>query len=174
MIIEEQNVITLTYELRENNEHGDLLERVESDSPFTFLFGLGHLLPSFEEKLRGLKEGERFSFILTPEESYGESNPANIVEIPRGNFRMEDGGSSDFLTVGTYVTLMDNAGREHIGRIHSVTNDFVKVDLNHAMAGKTLHFQGTILHIRKASPEEMSHQHHHPQEGEAGFMDEEE
>jgi len=174
MTIEEKNVITLTYELRENDEDGELIERVESDSPFTFLFGIGHLLPSFEAKLRGLHAGERFSFTLTPEEAYGESNPANIVEIPRGNFRSEDGGSSDFLTVGTYVTLMDNAGREHIGRIHSVTNDFVKVDLNHAMAGKTLHFHGMILQIRQASEEELSHQHHHPQQGESGFMEDEE
>lgn len=81
---------------------------------------------------------------------------------------MEDGGAADFLTVGSFITLMDNFGQEHLGRIHSYDSDSVKVDLNHAMAGKTLHFQGTILIIRPASEEELSHGHHHPQEGEAG------
>ena len=168
MVITENQVITLTYALRENDPQGELLEEVESDSPFTFLYGVGNLLPSFEANLRGLKVGEQFSFILSPEEAYGESSPNNIVEIPRGNFRMEDGGAPDFLVKGNFISLMDNFGQEHIGRIHFFDDDFVHVDLNHAMAGKTLHFQGTILLIREASADELSHGHHHAQKGESG------
>lgn len=99
MIIEDRNVITLTYELRENSEQGELLESVESDSPFTFLFGGGNLLPSFEAKLRGLKAGERFSFTLSPEESYGEAHrqhrgypPRKFPHGRRRGCRFPDGG----------------------------------------------------------------------------------
>ena len=168
MIIEDQNVITLTYELRENDGQGEIIESVEQDAPFTFLFGAGQLLPAFEANLRGLKVVDRFSFTLAPEDSYGESRPENIIEIPRSNFRSEDGGSSDFLQIGGFITLMDNMGNEHLGRIHAYDEETVHVDLNHALAGKTLHFQGTILRVRQASAEEWSHGHHHAQEGEAG------
>ena len=69
--IEEQRVVTITYSVRENNEHGELLERMDANYPFKFLFGTGKLLPAFEEALRGLKVDDAFSFTLDPATAYG-------------------------------------------------------------------------------------------------------
>jgi len=49
LIIEENRVVTLTYELRDGNANGELLERMDARYPFIFLFGTGKLLKSFEE-----------------------------------------------------------------------------------------------------------------------------
>jgi len=54
MKIEQQQIATIVYELREENAQGELLERMDSRHPFTFLFGTGKLLKSFEANLYGL------------------------------------------------------------------------------------------------------------------------
>jgi FKBP-type peptidyl-prolyl cis-trans isomerase SlyD len=49
-------------------------------------------------------------------------------------------------------------------RLVTVTNverDFVTVDANHPLAGKTLHFQVEITEVREATREELKHRHVH-------------
>ena len=45
--------------------------------------------------------------------------------------------------------------------IASLDGDTVRVDFNHLMAGKTLHFDVEVISIRDASPEELAHGHVH-------------
>lgn len=151
MIIEEQNIVTIAYELRENNAEGALLERMDPNWPFKFYFGTGKLLPAFEQKLEGLEEGQSFEFTLQPEQAYGPIEEGNIIELPRGAF--QDLGDN-FLTVGNYVTVTDDLGDQHNGRILSWSDEKVKVDFNHEMAGKVLHFSGVVLNIREATVDE--------------------
>ena len=54
MIAEKNKVVSIVYELREGSKEGEVVESLNSDNPFTFLFGTGGLLPKFEEKLSGL------------------------------------------------------------------------------------------------------------------------
>ncbi len=151
MIVEEQNIITIAYELRENDSSGPLLERMDHNWPFKFYFGTGKLLPAFEAELQGLEEGQSFAFTLPPEQAYGPVQEGNIIDVPRSAFR-ELG--DNFLTEGNFVTLTDDLGEHHNGKILSWTEDSVKVDFNHEMAGKTLHFSGVVLNIREATVEE--------------------
>lgn len=169
MIVEEQHVITLSYDLRDTNAEGELMERTDADMPFTFLFGVGQLLPSFEANLRGLREGDRFSFTLSPDDAYGEAIEDNIVDIPMENFQVDGEVPANILQIGNFLTLTDNYGQQHLGKVLGFDDQSVKIDFNHAMAGKSLHFEGTILRIRQASADELSHEHHHPQEGEYGY-----
>lgn len=151
MVVEDQNIITLSYELRENNASGPLLERMDPNWPFKFYFGNGNLLPAFEAKLEGLEEGQSFEFTLPPEQAYGSVEEGNIINVPRSAF---EGLGENVLIAGNYVTLTDDLGEQHNGKILSWTKEQVKVDFNHEMAGKTLHFSGVVLNIRPATVEE--------------------
>ena len=64
MTITKDKVVTLTYQLRVDNKEGDVIETVEKEKPFVFLYGAGLMLPKFEENLNGLKAGDDFEFIL--------------------------------------------------------------------------------------------------------------
>ncbi len=156
--VEKGKVVTLSYTLRENNAQGTVLEVMDEIYPFKFYFGTGQLLPAFEEAIVGLPEGGAFEFLLSPAQAYGEVESGNIVDVPIDVFKVDGRLPDGLVEIGQYVALTDDLGQTHNGKILIATDDFVKVDFNHIMAGKTLHFKGVVLHIREATPEEQQRQ----------------
>lgn len=154
--VEEQKVVTVSYKLKEGSDDGKVLEEVDQEQPFRFLFGAGRLLPAFESNLEGLKEGEEFAFDLAPEEAYGEYNEEQILEVPLQLFENADAPQEELLSIGNLLSLRDQQGREHVGKVLSVGEEAVEMDFNHTMAGKHLHFEGEVLDVRDASNEELT------------------
>ena len=152
MTIDEQCIITLSYDLREGGPQGPLLERMDHNYPFKFYFGGGQLLPAFENHLFGLEEGQAFEFLLSPQQAYGPVEKGNIIDVPRKAFQQL---GDNILVEGNFVCLTDDEGDQHNGKILSWTDHKVKVDFNHAMAGKHLFFSGVILNIRPATVDEL-------------------
>lgn len=165
MNIEEHHVVTLAYELREGGPEGELLERMDANYPFHFLYGTGALLPSFEDRLRGLQEGDRFSFLLQPDEAYGPKQKGNIINVPREAFRMEGQEPANLVVEGNFISLTDDEGETHHGKILEFDEKTVLVDFNHAMAGKALHFDGVVLNIRMATVDELIRRHYLEEDG---------
>ncbi|MGB3180456.1 MAG: FKBP-type peptidyl-prolyl cis-trans isomerase [Cyclobacteriaceae bacterium] len=163
--IGEGKVVTLRYILRENDEHGQVLEVMDNYYPFEFLFGTGALLPAFEEELKGLSERDYFTFTLTPEQAYGQSSPENIIDVPMSAFLVDGRVPEGMLLQGQALTVTDDQGQPHTGRVVTWTNEAVTMDFNHIMTGKTLHFAGQVLRIREATPEELARNHHIPEDG---------
>ena len=58
MKVGKKKVVTLTYELRQNDKNGEIIQKVDEKRPFVHLFGAGSLLPAFEENLAGLVAGD--------------------------------------------------------------------------------------------------------------------
>ncbi|MEH0157628.1 FKBP-type peptidyl-prolyl cis-trans isomerase [Limibacter armeniacum] len=162
MKAKENHVLTICYELREDTAQGPLLEVMNVKYPFIFLFGTGSLLPAFEANLEGLEEGEQFEFTLEVEEAYGHPNELNIVDVPISAFYIDGKLANDLLQTGTPVSINDDSGQLHHGKVVSHSNSTVKVDFNHAMAGKRLHFFGQVLKIRKATADEIVRKHYIP------------
>jgi len=160
MTIKEDHIISITYELRENDAQGKLLERMDSRYPFTFYFGNGKLLPEFEKQLYGLAQDGSFEFILSPDQAYGRPNPLNMVTIPKDDFLRSSDIHPQYVTVNNMVNLTDDQGMLHTGKIIEVKEEEVKVDFNHIMANKTLHFKGAILSIREATTDELVKRHY--------------
>lgn len=158
--IEENKIVTLTYELREGNADGELLERMDARYPFIFLFGTGKLLASFEKNLRGLTDEDSFEFILEADEAYGKSNALNIIKIAVRDFKVASDIPDDYIQIGNMVNLTDDEGLSHNGKILSIDEEFIQVDFNHAMVGKDLHFKGAVLDIRPASIDELVKGHY--------------
>ena len=59
------------------------------------------------------------------------------------------------------LAAYDEHGRPMQFKISAIDGDIVKVDFNHPMAGKTLHFSVNVVSIRDAVPEELEHGHAH-------------
>ena len=165
LTIEEHHVVTLTYELRKNNGDGELLERMDARYPFIFLFGTGKLLKSFEDNLYGLGADDSFDFVLKAEEAYGRHNALNILEIDKADFKRASDIPDNYIEIGNMVNLTDDEGLSHNGKILAINEHTVRVDFNHAMVDKDLHFKGAVLAIRKASMEELIKKHYIEEDG---------
>lgn len=165
MKVGNKKVISLTYELREENENGELIQKVEKSRPFVYLFGIGGLLPKFEQNLDGLSVGDTFSFEMSAEESYGEHTPEAIIDLDKKIFEVEGLIDDELLTLGNQITMQDNEGNPLEGIVLEVTETSVKMDFNHPLAGLNLHFAGEILEIRDATADELNHGHAHGPHG---------
>jgi FKBP-type peptidyl-prolyl cis-trans isomerase SlyD len=161
MIIEENKVVSLTYELRVNDELGEIVEKVEEQAPLTFLFGRGNLLPDFEANINGLAVGDPFSFKLEPEKAYGPVSEEAVVDLPKNIFEIDGKIDENLLKPGNNIPMQDNTGNRLNGIVVEIKENEVKMDFNHPLAGDTLFFKGVVAGIRDASQEEMSHGHVH-------------
>jgi FKBP-type peptidyl-prolyl cis-trans isomerase SlyD len=169
MVVEEKNIIAISYELRDSSAEGEVLEVTDINHPLQFFFGGGQLLPAFERHLQGLTEGSTFHFTLIPAEAYGEIEADNIVDLPRDIFQDTDEAEAEVLIEGNFISLTDNNGYQHHGTIVSFNEETVKIDFNHPMAGKTLYFSGVILNIRKATVDELAQLSHLEEDGIRGL-----
>ena len=153
MIIENNKVVALTYELE---VEGAFCDKATEENPLEFIFGMGYLLPKFEENVAGKTVGDNFEFTLTPEEGYGAYNPEAVIDLQKKIFEIDGKIQDGLLIAGNVIPMMTQDGRMVPGKVVEVSDDKVKMDFNHQMAGKTLHFIGKIVRVREATEKELT------------------
>jgi FKBP-type peptidyl-prolyl cis-trans isomerase SlyD len=158
MIISKDKVISLSYSLRVNDE---IVDNAVAEHPLVFIFGRGQLLPLFEEKIKGLKVGDSFEFMVPCDEGYGRVNEMAVVDLPKNIFIIDGEIPADLLEIGKSLPMRDNEGNALNGLIVDIKEDTVVMDFNHPLAGQDLFFNGKIEDVRDASEEELSHGHVH-------------
>lgn len=154
MKIEKDKVVSLVYELRENNAHGRIIEALDHNRPLTFIFGTGKLLPAFESNIDSLAAGDDFRFALNSEMAYGGKREEMIVNVPVSVFEVDGKIDDKICVVGNEVPMMDRDGNSLRGVINEITDEHIVMDFNHPMAGLDLFFSGKITNVREATPED--------------------
>lgn len=167
MKIEQNKVVTLTYELRITDENGEqnLVETANEEHPMVFIYGMSGLPDQFEDSLAGKSAGDTFDFRLNPEEGYGDINPDAIVDLPKNVFEIEGSIPDNMLEEGNFIPMADSEGNQLQGRVIAVKDDSVTMDFNHPLAGKELSFKGKVENVREATQEEIDHGHVHGEGG---------
>ena len=125
-------------------ENGEVVDSTFDKQPATFKVGDGNLLPGFEQQLYGLKAGDKRSFQIASEQGFGQSNPANLQTMPRGQFDDME------LSEGLLVIFNDAAKSELPGLVKSFDERQVVIDFNHPLAGKQLTFEVEIFEVSPA------------------------
>lgn len=159
MKIEKNKMVSLIYELRENNAEGRIIEVLDEKRPMNFIFGTGRLLPVFESNISMLFKGDSFSFALDTEMAYGEKREEMVVNVPISVFETDSKLNEDICYVGNEVPMMDTDWNPLKGIIIEITDSYVKMDFNHPMAGQDLFFTGKIIEVRNATDAEIADIH---------------
>jgi len=140
--IERGDYITVNY-------RGTLEDGTEFDSslkagrePLGFTVGAGEMIAGFDEAVVGMKIGDEKNVSLSPEKAYGNSQEDQIVTVPRENL-------SQLPDEQIYVGAKLRAQNGAVGTVIEVTEENVKIDFNHELAGKTLKFWIKIVTIEK-------------------------
>lgn len=122
---------------------GEVVDTTEGRGPVTYVHGRGELLVGLEEELEGMAEGDCAEVVVPPETGYGHHDPRRVQQVPYEAF-----GDPDGVRVGRLISGEGPTGRFH-ATIAEVKPEGVILDLNHPLAGKTLHFEVQILAIRR-------------------------
>lgn len=163
----EHQLISATYQLFvDENGSQKLLEQTPEGQPMVIYTGLGMTIPAFEQKLAGMAAESDFEFDLDQNDAFGAYEEGKIVDISKDVFTLNGHFDHDHVHEGAVLPLSNENGQRFLGKVVSLSETHVKVDLNHPLAGKDLHFKGHVLENRPASEEEVeqfiaqSKQHH--------------
>ncbi|WP_439488123.1 FKBP-type peptidyl-prolyl cis-trans isomerase [Algoriphagus sp.] len=167
MKVEKNNVVAVCYELKVNDGETGMVpyESVPEDKPFYFLFNAGEVFPKFEEALLGKAAGDTFIADLSYEDAYGDYIEEKKTIIPKANFKEKGKKNKDLLRVGNVIPMQDHKGGQIRGEITKIDYKGVHMDFNPPLAGYDLLFEGKIISVRDALPEELEHGHAHEPDG---------
>lgn len=148
-------VVSLEYVLR--LEDGEIVDQSDSSEPLTFLQGGGEIIAGLEQALVGMYVGDEREVVIAPADGYGEYDPENYEIMPRHAF------PDDLkLMEGMELVLKDSETDEVFeAQVAELKGDKIVLDLNHPLAGETLHFTVKIAGLRPATSEELAHGHAH-------------
>jgi FKBP-type peptidyl-prolyl cis-trans isomerase SlpA len=134
---------------------GAMIDSTFERKPASFTVGDGSLLPGFEAAIAGLHAGERLEISLPPEQAFGTGNPDNIQTLPRHKFRSLFAEGVIPPEAGTVLSFADGGGHEIPGVVVEVTEQNLKVDFNHPLAGRQILFTAEILSVLPAGVQAM-------------------
>ena len=111
---------------------------VEKD-PLEVVVGQSGLIKGFEEGLMGMKEGEKKTIELIPEDAYGQLIEGRTQEVEKSLLPEE-------IQVGMALQANGEVGTMVV-TVKEIKEETVVLDANHPLAGKDLIFELEILEV---------------------------
>lgn len=154
--------IAVAYKLyTTENDKEELVEEAPEDRPFAFITGFGITLEAFENGVEDLKKGEEFTLGIECGEAYGEHLKERVLDLNKDIFTINGHFDHENIYKDAVVPLQNEDGNRFMGHVLDITEDKVKMDLNHPLAGKDLLFKGKVLENREATNDEIQHMMNH-------------
>jgi FKBP-type peptidyl-prolyl cis-trans isomerase SlyD len=146
-------VVSMDYKLTVD---GEVLDSSDDAGPLQFLAGYGNIVPGLEREMIGMKVGENKDVVVAPEDGYGEFDEEAFMEVPRNEFPTDMQ-----IEEGLELSVTDDEGQNQYARVESLTDEKVRLDFNHPLAGAELHFNVKVVALRDPTEEELDHGHVH-------------
>lgn len=155
LVVDDDMVVKLDYTLSLSD--GEVYDSSAEEGPLEFLQGHSQIIAGLEEALYGMGVGDEKEVVITPDYAYGDYDPEAFQLLPRDVFPPDLS-----LEPGMPIDLYDEETDEEIeAYVAEIRRDGVVVDLNHPLAGETLHFRIKVVGLRPGLPEELEHGHVH-------------
>ena len=151
--VNDGQVVSMEYTLKVD---GEITDSSEGRAPLEFVHGAGNIIPGLEREMVGMTVGESKDVVVAAADGYGEEDEKAFMDVPREQFPEEIP-----VKVGTELQVQNQAGQPMYARIETVGEKSVRLDFNHPLAGKELHFSVKVVGVRDATDEEKEHGHAH-------------
>lgn len=156
--IEPGKYVSMIYDLYQVEADGtrQLVHQVDPEDPEKIIYGVtkGVIVP-LELALDGLEEGATFEVEASADEAFGPYIEEQVMDLDKDMFFVDGKFDSNVVAVGNYVPMLTADGFRVNGKVVEITDDKVKLDFNHPLAGKAVCFKGSVLEVREATPEEL-------------------
>ena len=120
--------------------------------------GYDNIFPKVEAALQGQAAGFATTLDLTPEDAFGQHDPALVRTIPKAEF-------PPGVKVGGRLQGAGADGQPQVFNVVKIKGAEVHLDGNHPLAGQALRFSCKVTAVRAASAEEITHRHVHGEHG---------
>ncbi len=154
MLISHNKVVRFDYTLTDDAQ--SVIDSSTGNEPLAYLHGSGNIIPGLESALEGKSAGDTLNVRVAAADAYGERDDRLIQMVPREMF--ED---NQEIQVGMQFQSSDEDGNVRVVTVVAADADSITVDGNHPLAGVPLNFAVTIVDVRDATAEELSHGHVH-------------
>jgi FKBP-type peptidyl-prolyl cis-trans isomerase SlyD len=151
--VNDGQVVSMEYTLKVDGEVADTSDGRE---PLEYVHGAGNIIPGLEREIVGMAIGESKDVVVAAVDGYGEEDEKAFMDVPREQFPEEIP-----VKVGTELQVQNQEGQPMYARIDTVGDKSVRLDFNHPLAGKELHFSVKVVGVRDATTEEKEHGHVH-------------
>ena len=148
--VERNSLVTLFYRLGLTD--GDVLEDNFDDEPMTVQLGRGEMAEGLELALIGLREGQEETIDIGPDLAFGYVDETLYRTIPRVEF-----DPALELEPGLIIEFATEAGDTLPGTILEFSDDEVRVNLNHPLAGQTVRYSVRIVAIDNSGDNKTLH-----------------
>ena len=149
MNVQKNKVVQIHYTLKDDK--GEVLDYSEECSPLAFIQGTGSIVVGLEEVLEGKTVGDKIETVVAPEKGYGLRSEAKIHTVPASSFQ-PDGNIK--LAEGMQVRVETDNGMV-LANVAKIEGKNATLDLNHPLAGETLHFSVEVADVRDATETEL-------------------
>lgn len=114
---------------------GSVFDSSREGTPIEFTVGGGMVIPGFENAVVGMQIGDSKTFTIPSAEAYGVHDPRLVQDVPRSE--MPDDMD---LFIGMQLTASGSDGREIPLVVTELSDESVRLDANHPLAGEDLTF----------------------------------
>jgi len=141
-LITEGSKVSLEYTLATDTGETVDSNKGEDGEPLVYTQGNNEIIPALEAELNGMAAGEEKQVTLQPDQAYGQVDPEAYQEVPLEqipeNARQE----------GQLLIMQDQQGNKQQIRISELRESSALLDLNHPLAGQTLHFDVKVVDVQ--------------------------
>ncbi len=124
------------------NDAGDTLDSSIGYEPLEYTHGNNELIVGLETFLEGEDVGFAGKVSIPPAQGYGDYEPKLVLMAQRDNFPEEMS-----LEIGMQVQTELPDGLA-LFRVTEISDNGIKLDANHPLAGQTLHFDVEVIDVQ--------------------------
>jgi len=123
-------------------EDGEIFDTslTEGREPIEVKIGAKQVIPGFESGLMEMTIGEKKTIEIEPTDAYGEYRSEMIFDIPKSQF-------PETVQEGDILSAQSAMGPVRV-KVMGISEDMIKIDANHPLAGKKLFFDLEVVEIK--------------------------
>ena len=123
-------------------DDGTVFDSSVGREPLEFTIGQGQMIPGFERGVVGMELGEKRTVVVAADQAYGVHRPDGVFEVERTEIP-----TTIPLQQGMQLQANGPGGQPVTMTVLEVSDEKVKLDANHPLAGKDLTFEIEIVEI---------------------------
>ena len=140
LVVQDGSTVSIEYTLK--LEDGTTADTNVDGQPLVYVQGQQEILPALEVKLLGMKADETRDVVLTAEEGYGPVHEDGFQTVPLEIIPEEA------RNVGARLVGQGPQGEPMHAVVTEINEETAVVNLNHPLAGESLHFKIKVLSIQ--------------------------